>query len=270
MKPHTDNMALRWWALVISIVNPVFAYIANATGITPRSIADVSMKYDTYFMPAGYAFSIWGVIYLSFLVYAIYQLLPAQRRRTVYDRLAVPFIVTNLLGMGWQIAFTNELLTLGTIIIAAMLVCSIILYAMVRTCIMQEICMYWLSVPFSLYMGWLSVANIANAATWLTWMGWNGGSLTPLQWAVVMVFSAGGLGLVISLYFKDWVYPLVIAWACFAISVSAQFTSRVLATDSVIVALLSMLCSAAVGVWQYLHYKAHHMINTHKPGQHAH
>lgn len=269
MKSRTDNTGLRWWVLILAVINPVFAYLANAIGMTPHSIAEISNKYNTYFMPAGYAFSIWGIIYLSFIIYAIYQLLPSQRKYTVYDRLAVSFIVSNLLGMVWQILFTNELITLGTIIIAAMLVCSIVLYIKVRRCIAADVCHYWLSVPFSLYMGWLSVANIANAALWLTYMGWNGGGIPELQWAVIMVFIAGGLGLIIGLYFKDWIYPLVIAWACFAISISSQFASRVLASDSLIVALLSILCSAAAGIWQYLSYKSKHMVFHHRHRHHA-
>jgi hypothetical protein len=76
---------------MLSIINPAFSYLLGLTPFAGSTMKEITDKYDTLFSPAGYAFSIWGLIYLSFIAYAIYQLRPAQRSNKLYDKVAPVF-----------------------------------------------------------------------------------------------------------------------------------------------------------------------------------
>jgi hypothetical protein len=78
----------------------------------------------------------------------------------------------------------------------------------------------WLvRVPFSVYMGWISVATIANVTDVLDFVDWNGWGIQPEAWAVIMLVIATGLALLMSLLRGDAAYILVFAWAFAAIAV---------------------------------------------------
>jgi len=247
------NKGLRWWVLIVAVINPFFSYLADALGITPRSIAEVSLQYNNYFMPAGYAFSIWGLIYLSFIVYAIYQILPAQQKDSLYDKLAIPFITANILGMIWQVLFTRHMLSLASVFIIIMLLLSGIMFRRVKLALRSEAYSDWLSFPFSLYMGWLSVANIANAAVWLVYMGWHGSPLGEQHWAIVMIIMATLLAVLISFRFSDGIYPLVVGWALGAIYVANQYTSNTVAADALLATAAIFIYTVSFYIWSYLH-----------------
>ena len=68
-------------------------------------------------------------------------------------------------------------------------------------------------IPFSVYLGWISVATIANVTTLLVHWGWTGGPLREATWAAFLVGIAMGLGLYMVRTRRDFAYALVIIWA---------------------------------------------------------
>jgi hypothetical protein len=73
--------------------------------------------------------------------------------------------------------------------------------------------------PFSLYLGWISVATIANAAAVLSWAGWSGWGISPVAWTVIVSCLAGVLSALMSLRHRELIFPAVIAWALIAVIV---------------------------------------------------
>ncbi len=57
-------------ALIAAIV---INYLATTGIFNGNTIGSVSEQYQNYFTPAGYAFSIWNLIYLGLLAFIIYQ-----------------------------------------------------------------------------------------------------------------------------------------------------------------------------------------------------
>src|SRR5512136_2833963 len=53
--------------------------LADALPINGVSTAQVSDSFHVYFVPAGYVFAIWGIIYIGLIAYGVYQALPSQR-----------------------------------------------------------------------------------------------------------------------------------------------------------------------------------------------
>jgi benzodiazapine receptor len=208
---------IRWFVLIIVICNILFNYFYQHLLPNTASIADISGKYNTLFAPAGYVFSIWAVIYASFIVYAIIQLTPSQRRAPVYDSLASPMIAINLLSIMWIVAFTYEYIIPGVFIIVCMLITGAMLFSLVS--INGAHYSAWLKFPFRVFLGWISVATISNIALCMEYLNWSGIGIDPTHWTMIMIIVACLLALGVSYRFKDLVYPAVICWACIGIGV---------------------------------------------------
>jgi hypothetical protein len=246
-KTHTN--VWRWIALVVVLLNIFINYYSNAEPFNGQTIGEVSRQHPTLFTPAGYAFSIWGVIYLSFILYAICQLLPSQRKNPVYDRLAIPLTLTSLLCIAWVISFTYELLGLSVVLITAMLITAILLFGRAKLAVFQQEIGFWVTIPFALYAGWLSVAIIANAATWLKDIGWQGGAWGETSWTIIMIAIAFLIALLISYRFRDLIFPLVVVWASIAIWVARQDENAAVALFALLAAVILFLWVAGFGLW---------------------
>lgn len=238
---RSPNMPLRWFTLLSVLINVVMSTAIDRLGLGGESMAVVTSRYDSLFVPAGYAFSIWGLIYITFIIYAILQLMPAQKDKTIYDHLAVPVILINLLGLCWQIVFRNNLLLLSVLIIVIMLVAGILFFLRAQQGIWAQHHSKWLTVPASLFLGWISVATIANIALWLTAIGWDGAFQSDAAWARVLLIITMLLSLFISFRYRDYIYPAVIAWACYAIFVALQTREESVAQTAMYVAMAAIV-----------------------------
>jgi hypothetical protein len=256
----TPNMFLRWLTFFSVIVNVALSSLQDYIDIGGQSMREVTDRYDSLFVPAGYAFSIWGLIYLAFIIYAIIQLLPAQKDKPVYDALAVPVIAINLLGLCWQFAFRYNQVSLSVLIIIVMLVAGMVLFIRAQQGVWTQHRNPWLMVPASLFLGWISVATMANIALWLVAMGWQGGGISEGAWTMVLLAAALILSIFISIRYKNFIYPAVIAWATYAIFVSLQSESSRLAQAALYTAIgtfiLTVIAAARKGK-RYLEKHAH-------------
>jgi hypothetical protein len=239
-------MLTRWITLLIIVINISFNYILDLIDTTAKPINVVSAKYNSLFVPAGYAFSIWGIIYLASLAYGIVQLLPRQRNNMVYNRLNPVFILLNTAGMLWISVFRHELITLSVLFIVLMLVCAMVLFVRSHNSIIHSTS-YWLTVPLSLYMGWLSVATLSNIAAWLVSLRFEVESISPTTWVLILVAVTTILTIIISIRYADAVFPLVIAWAIWALRIELQ--NKQANNTAVLAALVVTLLSVVACIW---------------------
>jgi tryptophan-rich sensory protein len=199
----------------------VFVNYASATFLFgDQDTGDVSDKYSTLFTPAGYAFSIWGLIYLALGVYVAYQAFWARPDETLYDRLA-PWLMVNLVANSlWLPTFQYELIALSVIFMLIILGTLIQLQIMLTkdtTLPTRE--RAGVRVPFSLYLGWISVATITNLAVFVKYSGWEIPDASESTWVVIMAVVGALLAFLIARATRDWIYPLVFVWAYVAIAV---------------------------------------------------
>ena len=75
MKDITRQILVILSVLVTLVVN----ILANALPLNGQNTGQISDRFNVYFVPAGYVFSIWGFIYIGLIAYAIFQALPSQR-----------------------------------------------------------------------------------------------------------------------------------------------------------------------------------------------
>ncbi len=190
--------------------------LASATElIGGQQTAVVSDSNPTLFTPAGYVFSIWGVIYLGLVALVIYQALGTPEAEAVRARIGPWFIVNALLNAGWLFLWGAELLWASVVVMLGILATLIVLYK--RLGIGRAVAtpgQRWaVRLPVSIYTGWISVATIANIATALVNAGWQGGALGPRPWTAVVLVVGAGLGLLAGILRRDAAYALVVVWA---------------------------------------------------------
>lgn len=233
---------LRWLVLISIIANIFFNYAYNNVfGL--RSNADVSDMYDSLFTPAGYAFSIWGIIYISFFFYGVIQLLPSNRNIHLYDRLSVPVILVNFFASVWLYLFATDRIDISMGVIALMLFISWIMFRFAREAALGNALSGWIKFPFSLLFGWLTVATIANFSIWLV-----SNTLLPAGQNPVIIVLYIVIALVVTLFvtyvYCDHIYPAVITWAMIAIWVARLNDHPVIGYSALAVAII-------VQVWSF-------------------
>jgi hypothetical protein len=224
---------VRVWINVIAVIATIgINGLANALPLNGVTTGEISDRFDVYFVPAGYVFSIWGVIYLGLIAFAIYQALPSQRDNPRLIRVGYLFALSCVANIAWLFLWHYELFPLTLIAMVALLGLLIGIYT--RLGIGREeapATEQWLvRLPFSIYLGWVSVATIANVTSLLDYLGWNGWGISEVAWTVVMLVIGAGLTTVVSLSRRDVAYALVIVWAFVGIAVKHTGTPTVAIT----------------------------------------
>ena len=173
------------------------------------------------FIPANYAFAIWGLIYVGLIAYGIFQLQPIQRRNPNIRWISTLLIAACIAQVLWIFCFTLRLFGLSILAMLGILLPLVWAYLNLgigeaKTSRKRR----WLvQVPFSVYIAWISVATIVNVACALYAAGWSGWGLRDVGWTVIMLVIGGVLAGAVALTRRDLAFVLVYVWAYGAIAV---------------------------------------------------
>ena len=212
----TSGDLLRQVLVILALAGTIFVnYLANALPINNRSTGEISDNFPVRFTPAGYVFSIWSLIYLGLLLYAIYQALPQQRTNPRQRAIGWLFILSSLANSSWIFAWHYRLYPLSLLIMLVILGSLIAIYArLYPSFTVASTAERWTThIPFRIYLGWITVATIANATIVLYDLGWQGAPLGADDWAAFMIFTGTLIGLFFALRLRDLAYTLVLVWA---------------------------------------------------------
>ncbi len=198
-------------------------YWSNTGAINGHTVGEVSDQYANLFTPAGYAFAIWGVIYLGLLVLVVNQLRLAFRGGLYSETILQvgPWLsIANVGNAVWLWFWLNEQPGLSVLMM------GVILFALIQLILrlnmerwdapLSVIAAVWW--PICLYSGWIAVATIANVSAWLASMQWSA-VFTEVQWTVVMISVAGVLNLMMIFTRNMREFAAVGVWAIAAIAV---------------------------------------------------
>lgn len=200
--------------IVITVATITVNALANALPINGQGTGEISDQFAIYFVPAGYVFAIWGVIYLGMIAYTIYQALPAQRENPLLNRIAPAYWIGNLANIVWIFLWHYNIFPLTLPAMLTLLGSLLFIYIQVMRAEPLTTAQKWLvRLPFSLYLGWISVATIANFSQVLFYLDWNGFGLSGQLWAAIMLVIAAVLGLLMAWREYNIAYVLVLVWA---------------------------------------------------------
>ena len=213
--PRHSAAGRAWrWLTALAIVG---AIAVNAYSVlrpfAGQAQAVVSAKYPTLLTPAGNAFSIWGLIFLALLIYAGWQLLPAQRQLSLPDAVAKPLTLASLGLGGWVVLFAYELIVPSAGVMLLVLAAAAVAYGRARRRIFADAAPRLTGVPFSLLLGWLSVAAVINFTIAIRALGWQTAEGAAVTLTLGLLAAVVALGLLMSRLFRDMVFPAVVAWA---------------------------------------------------------
>lgn len=233
---------IRQYANLLSVLLALTINIlATGLPLNGQDTGEISDRFKVYFVPAGYVFSIWGIIYLGWIAFTIFQFLPSQKESPRLRRLGYLFAVSNLFNAAWLFCWHYNwfgwsvlvMLTLLGLLIASYLRLNVNRSSVTRS-------EYWsVDVLFSVYLGWITVATVANITDWLYFVGWEGFGIPAQTWAVIMLAVASLLGLAMALTRRDAGYLFVLVWAFGGIAVK-QTSAPIVVTGAWIAAALML------------------------------
>ena len=239
-----DEMKTKRLLIILSLVITLLVNVlANALPINNLTTGEISDRFPILFVPEGYVFSIWGLIYLALIAFAVYTITPKGMKDGRIDDIAWWFVAANLFNTSWILFWHYLRFPMTLIAIIGLLISLVAIYLLLGIGKVERSGTEKLlvEIPFGIYMGWATVAVVANVSQVLYFAGWRGAPLTEPAWAVIMLVVASILGLLMIFNRKEIAFPLVLTWAFIGIWVKQSQTPAVAITALVGAILLAVL-----------------------------
>ena len=218
----------------------IFNWLAATGRLAGTDTAAISAKYQTLVTPAGYAFSIWTLIYVGLVAFSVFQLLPANVAR--FRPVRSLYIFTCALNCAWLYFWQQEQIVVCFVIILTLAVALFAINFIIRE--PESMTDAWIAKgAFGLYFGWVTAATLVNFAIMLKFLNALASPTTETILAVVLILVAAALGVLIRIRLTNYFYPLAVAWALTAIAVkqSGQTAVVVACAIGVIACLIATL-----------------------------
>ncbi len=244
------NKVEQWLVVLATLLTIGINVAANSLPINNQTTGEISDRFDVFFVPAGYVFSIWGLIYLGLLAFTVYQVLPAQTENPRLVRIRLPYLLAAVANIAWLLCWHYNLFGWSMLAMTVLLISLIVIYLglNVGQCPAPASEKWLAHLPFSIYLGWISVATIANATAVLTFYNWSGWGVSPEAWTVIML----GIGMILAFLMNytrgDVAYSLVLLWAYIGIAIKHEGTA--VATAAWVASAL-LVVTSAIGWFLY-------------------
>lgn len=204
-------------ALVLVVVIALNGLAATGA-MSGDSIGVIANRYRSLFLPADYVFGIWSLIYLGLIATAVYQALPTAAADRAVQRLGNWWAVTGALNLAWISLFSFGRFGLALLVMVIFLVALVAIGERVRggtaPSLADRAFLIW---PQDIYLAWISVALIANSFQFAHVVGFGGFGVAESTWAAAMMLIATLLGVIMAWRRRNWLFPLVVAWAVYGI-----------------------------------------------------
>ena len=162
---------MRLLVLLFALAMPLVSWLSQTGAFGPDN-AVVSGRYPTLLVAAGYAFAIWGLIFLLDLAYAVWQATDARGRDAVSRRIAPWAAAGFALTALWMPLFSQGLFWLCLLVIFAALACLAWAALQLSQTAAAGGNRFWAWLALSLHAGWLSLAAFLNLAQSALAFGW--------------------------------------------------------------------------------------------------
>ena len=241
----TADLRRQILTVVTFLVTLVINAAANILPINGLRTGDISDRFSVFVIPANYVFGIWGLIYLLLASFTIWQALPRNREDPALRSLGLLPALTGILNAGWILLWHYELFALTVPVMVALLLTLITIHLrLVPYGSTLRGKRYWtMRAPWSVYLGWITVATIANVAQALASLGVTSGPL-PAELVGAAVLGVGlAIAVVFVRRFRDAAYGLVIVWAYAGVVVKeadVPIVALVAGAGAVLVGLLAI------------------------------
>jgi translocator protein len=225
-------------ALVVVLTVNALASILRINGMNTGEISDL---YPSLFTPAGFTFSIWGVIYLLQMSFVIAQF--KIKEENYFKELSLWYWLSCIANVSWILVWQYLFTTASVVVMLVLLFSLMRIFLLLQQSKMKNtIEQVFIKLPFVVYLAWICVATIANISALLVSLNWNGGFLSHEYWTIIMISIAALLGLFIAYKFKEPAFLLVLIWAFFGIY------SKWITTEHEMIAIASRVAGVVLAV----------------------
>ena len=222
------SLAERWLNVFAFVLVIVVNTLANALPLGGQTTGEVSAKYPSLFTPAGYVFSIWGVIYLLLLGFVTYQALPGQSANTYLRAIHKPFVVSCMANASWIFAWHYNHIWVSFFIMLALLASLVVIYRrnlsyahiLSSTRVRSLSVTVFVLIPFSVYTAWICVATLANLSALQLVAGGQHWPFQETTQVVLKIALAASVAIAVLYRFKDLAFVAVVVWACVGIALA--------------------------------------------------
>ena len=241
-----QNTAVKIITVVTYIGMVTVNALANILPINGITTGQVSDSYPNLFTPAGFTFSIWGLIYLLLAGYTLYQLglfrgPKDADSKDMLRKTGILFSLSSIANTAWIFAWHYRMIPLSMVLMAVILVCLIVIRETLGREILTPRERLFIGLPFSVYFGWITVATIANATVLLVSLGWDGFGIAEPVWAVIVLIAGMLIGIVTMIRYRDVAYGLVLIWAYLGIYIK-HVSAKGFAGQYPVVMIAAALC----------------------------
>jgi len=219
----SKGSVLRWINILAFVLTIIVNSLAGSTTIIGGKFTNqISDANPTLITPAGYVFSIWGIIYILLGIFTVYQALSGRQSEAVRRRISWLFALSSAFNIVWLFFWQYEYLSVSLVLMFLLLATLILIYLRLgigktKAPIQERLAVH---LPFSVYLGWITIAAIANVAVTLVSLNWDGFGLSPEIWAALLITIALIITLLVLATRKDIAYALVVIWALVGIGVN--------------------------------------------------
>lgn len=245
-------------AIIISVILTIIVNsLANILPINDKTTQELSDAVPNLFVPAGLTFSIWGVIYVLLILFAIYQakdFFKKEKNETKFvEKIGILFIISCFFNILWIFLWHYEQVALSLLVMLGLFASLLLIYLKLevgksKVSLKEKI---FVHLPFSVYLGWITVATIANITAFLVKINWDGFGIEPQIWTILVIIVATIISILILLTRNDYAYSAVIIWALLGIFIKRSADdeifgmqteiSNISAISIIIVVILSIL-----------------------------
>jgi hypothetical protein len=203
-------------------------FLANALPINNVATGAVSDSYPNLFAPAGLTFSIWGLIYLLLSLFVLYQFNVfgnVKKHEKVLEKIRFYFIISSLANISWLFCWHYDAMWLSLFFMGLILFSLIKIAECLHGYKLKREDYFLMKLPFSVYLGWITVATIANVTVFLVSVNWNGFGISEIIWTIIVLLIGATIGILATLKNKDVAYASVLVWAYLGILLKHVSTS---------------------------------------------
>ncbi len=217
--------------------------LANILPINGVTTGDLSDDIPNFFVPSAYVFSIWALIYFLVGAFTVYQALPTQKENPLLKKIAPWFILSNIANTMWIVLWHYQFVGLSLIAMLVILTTLIAIYWQLGTgrYAVQREEWFFMRLPFSVYLGWITVATVANVTSVLVVNDWDGFGLPEPIWSAIMIIVATVVGGLVAMRHRDFAYVGVLVWAFVGIAVKFPNVLPVVITAIVMAVLVVLM-----------------------------
>ncbi len=246
MKDISRQISVVFTVLITLVVNG----LANALPLNGQNTGQISDRFNVYFVPAGYVFSIWGLIYIGLIAFAIYQALPSQRSNPRLQATGWWIVLGGLANSAWIFLWHYNQFPLTLVAMLVLLATLIVTYLRLgvgRTKITSG--EKWaVHLPFSIYLGWITVATVANISDVLDFLKWDRFGIAPEIWMSIVLAAVLAIAVLMNFTRRDVAYAAVLLWALAGISVKQVSVPAVVIPTWITFSLVALTLAAALFV----------------------